>query len=81
VRTFFDEDEASDGKEARAARLEDFPKTFVPFAEALTEDFRICVDFVDALNKGVQIVDKTELSSEDKSAWAKAHAYLNARPF
>ncbi|KAF4984339.1 hypothetical protein FZEAL_450 [Fusarium zealandicum] len=81
VRTFFDEDEPSDGKDARAKRLEEFPKTFVPFAEALDEDFRIACDFVDALNKGVQILDTDALSAADKEAWAKAQAYLDARPF
>lgn len=81
MRTFFDEDEATDSKEARATRLEEFPKTFVPFAEALTDDFRICVDFVNAVNQGVQTLDIKELPSADKTAWTKAQAYLDARPF
>ncbi|CAI6096480.1 hypothetical protein V2G26_003315 [Clonostachys chloroleuca] len=81
IRTFFDEDEASDTKEARGSRLEEFPKTFVPFAEALTEDFRVCVGFIDAINKGVQTLESSELPAADKSAWAKAQDYLDARPF
>ncbi|KAM5374860.1 hypothetical protein ACJZ2D_006204 [Fusarium nematophilum] len=81
VRTFFDEDEPNDNKEARAKRLQEFPKTFVPFAEALTDDFRIACDFVDALNKGVQVLDNDELPAADKAAWAKAQEYLDARPF
>lgn len=81
IRTFFDEDEASDTQEARGSRLEEFPKTFVPFAEALTEDFRVCVGFIDAINKGVQTLESSELPAADKSAWAKAQDYLDARPF
>lgn len=81
VRTFFDEDDASHSKERRNERLEEFPKTFVPFAEALTEDFRICVDFVNALNQGMQILGAEELSASNKAAWTKAQAYLDARPF
>ncbi|KAK2603490.1 hypothetical protein QQS21_004350 [Conoideocrella luteorostrata] len=81
VRTFFDEDETSDSKETRAKRLEDFPETFVPFAEALTDDFRICVDFINALNAGVETLAANELPKADKVAWAKAKAYLDARPF
>lgn len=81
VRTFFDEDEVLDSKEKRAKRLEAFPETFVPFAEALTEDFGICVDFVNALNQGVQTLAADELPKADKTAWVKAQAYLDARPF
>ncbi|KAJ6788843.1 hypothetical protein PWT90_06995 [Aphanocladium album] len=81
VRTFFDDDEVTDSKEARADRLEKFPKTFVPYAEALTEDVRLVVDFVNAINQGLQTLDSRELPAEDKAAWAKAQAYLDARPF
>ena len=81
MRTFFDEDEASDSKDARSKRLAEFPKTFVPFAEALSDDFRLCVDFVNAINQGVQTLDIKELAAEDKKAWAKAQEYLEARPF
>lgn len=81
IRTFFDEDEAGDSREARAARLAEFPRTFVPFAEALTDDFRLCTDFVSALNQGVQTVDMKELAEADKASWARAQEYLDARPF
>ncbi|KAJ6438427.1 XPG N-terminal domain-containing protein [Purpureocillium lavendulum] len=81
IRTFFDEDEASDSKEARATRLAEFPRTFVPFAEALSDDFRLCTDFVGALNQGVQTIDSTELPATNKAAWTQAQRYLDARPF
>ncbi|EFY87968.1 XPG I-region protein [Metarhizium acridum CQMa 102] len=81
VRTFFDEDDASHSKEKRNERLEEFPKTFVPFAEALTDDFRICVDFFNALNQGMQTLGSDELPAADKTAWSNAQAYLDARPF
>ncbi|XWX02034.1 hypothetical protein V2A60_010066 [Cordyceps javanica] len=81
VRTFFDDDEVGDSKQVRANRLEEFPKTFVPYAEALTEDMRLVVDFVNAVNQGLQTLDSKELAVEDKTAWAKAQAYLDARPF
>jgi hypothetical protein len=81
VRTFFDDDELSHTKEERAARLVEFPKTFVPFAEGLAQDFRTCYDFVDALNKGVQTLDNKEMSAADKMPWAKAQEYVDARPF
>lgn len=53
----------------------------MPFAEALTEDFRTACAFVDALNKGVQTLRDQELSKADKAAWANAQEYLDARPF
>ncbi|KAF4511090.1 hypothetical protein G6O67_002923 [Ophiocordyceps sinensis] len=81
IRTFFDEDEASDSRQARATKLAEFPKTFVPFAEALADDFRLCTDFVSAINQGVQTVHSKELAPTDKAAWAKAQNYLDARPF
>ena len=81
VRTFFDEDNVADSKEGRAARLAEFPKTFVPFAEALVEDFRTSVDFFFALNQGVQTLDAKEFSTTDKTAWTKAQKYLESRPF
>ncbi|KAJ4268290.1 hypothetical protein NW762_002353 [Fusarium torreyae] len=81
VRTFFDEDEASEDKEARLKRLEEFPKTFVPYAESLTDDFRVVRDFIDALAKGVQVLGADDLPVADKEAWTKAQAYLEARPF
>lgn len=36
---------------------------------------------MDAINKGVQILDSEALAAADKEAWAKAQAYLDARPF
>ncbi|KAG6029643.1 hypothetical protein E4U41_000296 [Claviceps citrina] len=81
IRTFFDEDEVSDSREKRAKRLEVFPETFVPFAEELTEDFRVCVDFFSAINQGIQTLAANELPKADKMAWAKAQAYLDCRPF
>ncbi|RBQ66389.1 hypothetical protein FVER14953_08170 [Fusarium verticillioides] len=81
VRTFFDDDEAGGDQEARLQRLEEFPKTFVPYAESLTKDFRVVRDFIDALVKGVKMLGTDELRAEDKDAWAKAQAYLEARPF
>ncbi|KHO01487.1 XPG I-region protein [Metarhizium album ARSEF 1941] len=81
VRTFFDEDDMAHSKERRNERLEEFPKTFVPFAEALTDDFRICVDFISALNQGMQTLGSDELPAQDRTAWSKAQAYLDARPF
>ncbi|KFA52642.1 hypothetical protein S40293_05462 [Stachybotrys chartarum IBT 40293] len=81
VRTFFDENEANDSKETRASKLEEFPKTFVPYAEALVDDFRTACDFCNALNQGVQTLSNTELSAADKAVWANASAYLKARPF
>lgn len=81
VRTFLDEDEPSDDKAARAERLQGFPKTFVPYAEAFEEDLRISFDFFEALHKGVQILDNKELGAADRAAWAQAQEYLDARPF
>ncbi|ODA79780.1 hypothetical protein RJ55_05374 [Drechmeria coniospora] len=81
IRTFFDDDEAGDSKKQRADRLREFPRTYVPFAEALSDDFRLCVDFFSALNQGLQTLDIKELQETDKAAWAKAQAYLDARPF
>lgn len=42
---------------------------------------RLVVDFVNAVNQGLQTVDSKELAAEDKKAWANAQAYLEARPF
>lgn len=81
VRTFLDEDEASDDEKARAARLAAFPATFVPYAEAFTEDLRIACDFFRALNKGLQILNDKELDPAHKAAWATALKFLDARPF
>lgn len=53
----------------------------MPFAEALVDDFRLCTDFVGALNQGVQTLDSKEVPASDKAAWAKAQGYLDARPF
>ncbi|KAF4443860.1 hypothetical protein F53441_11319 [Fusarium austroafricanum] len=81
VRTFFDDDEAGDDKEGRLQRLEEFPKTFVPFAESLTEDFRVVRGFIYALVKGLQVLGTDEFRAEDMEAWTKAKTYLEARPF
>lgn len=80
MRTFFDEDNVADTKEARAARLQQFPLTYVPHAEDLPADIRICATFFEAINKGVQILPDETLPAADKTAWAKAQAYLDARP-
>lgn len=53
----------------------------MPFAESLTEDFRVVRDFIDALANGVQLLGADELREEDKDAWTKAQSYLAARPF
>jgi hypothetical protein len=81
VRTFFDEDDITDNQETRAKRLEEFPDTFVPFAQALSDDFRTACDFVKALNTGLQILNDDQLSEVEKGAWANAQKYLDARPF
>lgn len=81
VCTFFDDDDSSHDQEARAARLSEFPKTYVPFAKGLKEDFQTCVDFVRSLNQGVQTLNNEEAPETDKAAWSTAQAYLDARPF
>lgn len=81
LRTFFDEDELTHSKEQRAGRLEEFPKTYLPFAEAIRDDFHLCTYFVDSLYKGIQILDDEEVGPDSKAAWASAQAYLEARPF
>jgi hypothetical protein len=81
VRTFFDEDDASDSKEARAAKLQEFPRTFVPLAEALVDDFRMVYGFVDALNQGVQVLIQEAMTDTEKAIWSNAQAYMDARPF
>lgn len=80
-RTFFDEDNVTDTREARAARLHAYPQTYVPHAEALADDFRICTYFVDALSKGLQILDDSEFAPSSKADWISASAYCEARPF
>jgi hypothetical protein len=42
---------------------------------------RIAVDFVSALNQGVQTLDVNSLPAKEKAAWTKAQDYINARPF
>jgi hypothetical protein len=81
VQTFFDEDDANDSQETRAARLQDFPLSMVPLSEALADDFRIACKFFNALNQGVQTVDTRELLTANKEVWQEAQAYLDARPF
>lgn len=80
MSTFFDGESVKETKEARTTRLRDFPKTFVPFAEAFTEDLQTVVDFVRALSQGVETLGK-ELPEADKAAWKKAREYVDARPF
>jgi hypothetical protein len=53
----------------------------VPESEAFPEDFVIALDFVRALNQGVQTLDAASLPPNEKSAWTKAHDYIAARPF
>lgn len=81
ISTFFDDDEATDGQDARSARLKEFPKTYVPYAEALADDFQAAIDLVRSVNQGVQTLDNEQVSEADKMAWKKAQAYLDARPF
>lgn len=81
IRTFFDDDEVSDDRENRAARLKEFPQTYLPQAEAVEEDFRAGVAFFSALNHGIQTLADEEFPASDKEVWAIAQAYLDARPF
>lgn len=81
MRTFFDEDEVTDSQETRAKRLQEFPATFVPFAQALSDDFRTARDFVIALSKGVQTLTDKQFSATEKAVWDRAQKYLEARPF
>lgn len=69
-----------DSREQRAARVRDFPQTYVPFATDFVEDMRTCYGFVNALCAGVGTLDK-ELSAGDKRVWEAAGEYLAARPF
>lgn len=78
---FFDEDDGTDTHEARLEKLLAYPKTFVPYAEALIDDFRICTYFVDALTKGLQILDDATFPASSKAHWIAASAYCEARPF
>ena len=81
VRTFFDEDEPSHSQEERSKRLAEFPSVYLPYAVDVKGDIRTCCNFVDALTKGVQTLDSKEIPASDKAIWAKAQAYLEARPF
>ena len=80
VKTFLDDDNVSDTREQRAARVESFPQTYVPFATNFTEDMRMCYGFVNAVCQGVSTLDK-EISPADKRVWEAASEYLAARPF
>lgn len=70
----------SNDEEERKARLAAFPKTFVPHSEAFTEDLQIALDFVTALNQGVQTLDAASLPPNEKLVWTKAQDYIKARP-
>ncbi|RDA90342.1 hypothetical protein CP533_6018 [Ophiocordyceps camponoti-saundersi (nom. inval.)] len=69
MRTFFDDDDVNDSKETRAENLAEFPKTFVPFAEALADDFRLCVKLLRAINTGLQTLESKDLATADREAW------------
>ncbi|SPN97611.1 related to MKT1 protein [Cephalotrichum gorgonifer] len=80
VKTFLDDDIVSDSREKRAARLTEFPQTYVPFATDFVGDMQTCYGFVNAIAAGVSTLDK-EISTEDKRVWERAVEYLAARPF
>lgn len=79
--TFFDEDDGSGDRAARAARLEAYSSQNMSDAKALPENLRIAIDFVSALNLGVQTLDEASFPPNEKSAWTIAQDYINARPF
>lgn len=81
MRTFFEEDELEHTEEVRSARLHAFPGAYLPYAEAMVDDFYINRHFVNALDDGIQILDDSELSATSKAAWTSARAFLVARPF
>lgn len=80
VKTFLDDDSVGESRQQRAARVAEFPATYVPFATNFVEDMRTCYGFVNALCSGVSTLDK-EVSAADKRVWHSASEYLAARPF
>ena len=81
LQTFYDEDEITKPKEERLARLEAFPKSWIPFAETIVEDFRMAGSFVKAIAQGLKTLKPEQLSDADKQIWLKAEEYIDARPF
>ena len=81
IQTFYDDDDVNQSKEARAARLQEFPKNWVPFAETIVEDFQAAGSFVRALSQGVQTLDHAEMPAAEKAFWKSAERYLDNRPF
>jgi hypothetical protein len=79
VKTFMDEIKPAQSQEERAAKMREFPGTFVPFATNFSEDLRICFSLFEALYKGVQSLSPKEMSTSDKSDWDRTYAYLQAR--
>lgn len=79
VKTYLDDVHNEDTPTQRVARLAEFAGKFVPFAIDFQTDLSIFGSFFNALNKGVQSVEGSEMSAADKAEWDKAATYLNQR--
>ncbi|KAF9881057.1 putative XPG domain-containing protein [Colletotrichum karsti] len=80
VKTFMDEIPAGESKEKRQARLADFSEKFFPYATNFRDDVQLAFAFFDAINKGVQTLNK-EVSAADKAVWSTASKYLDQKRF
>lgn len=78
VKTLLDDIHPTDTPEQKAAKKQDFPGTFVPYATHFFEDLEIACEFFNALHAGVKTL-KNEISATDRGAWEKASVYLQLR--
>lgn len=77
VKTYFDDLLPNDPDRQR--KLEAFPGTYVPYAEAFAEDLDIACHFFEALYAGVKTLDAKEMPAVDRITWDKAAKYLASR--
>ncbi|SPQ21129.1 59aa6d8f-db14-430c-9cc9-ef2153efa8f4 [Thermothielavioides terrestris] len=77
VKTYFDDLLPNDPDKQK--KLEIFPGTYVPYAEAFAEDLDIACSFFEALYAGVKTLDSKEMPAVDRITWDKAAKYLASR--
>ena len=79
VKTYFDDILPNYTPAQKQEKKDQFPASYLPYAENFSSDLDIACLFFDAIHAGVKTLGASEMSAKQREEWDKAAEYLQSR--